>query len=102
RAGLAFFERLGVDGQARDLREFFYDAIFHGGGDVVHMGDDQRAFHGAVAGRKNVVLNLAVTDIVATDQLVVFGGQRVQELLDGLRKQPHFGDSAFGRGDVAA
>src|ERR1700676_3164119 len=73
----ALLERLGVDSHAGDLWKFFLHAVFEGGGDVVHLRDQQRAFHNAVAGSENMVLDLAGAYVVAVDKLVVFGGQRV-------------------------
>ncbi len=53
-----------MDGDAGDPGEFFLYAIFENGGDVVHLGDGQGAPHGAVAGNKNAVLDLADMNVV--------------------------------------
>jgi hypothetical protein len=41
---------------AGDLREIFLYAVFEGAGDVVDLGDEQAAVHGAVAGDQDFAL----------------------------------------------
>ena len=90
-----------MNGYAIDLREFFFHAIFEGGGDVVDLGDGQRAFHGAVAGDVDVMFDLACADVVAIHEFVEFRGQAVDEVLDGAGELLHFADAGVGSGDVA-
>ncbi len=52
-----FVDGFGVNGEAVDLGEVLLDAVFYGGGDVVDLGDWERAVHGAVAGNENFVLD---------------------------------------------
>ena len=62
-----------MDGQAEDLWEAFFHAVFQGGGDVMDFGDGQVAVHGAVAGDQDFVVHAAHVDFVAIRQLVIFG-----------------------------
>ena len=39
RCSLAFVDWLGMNGEAENLREAFFDPVFEGGGDVVNFGD---------------------------------------------------------------
>src|SRR5258708_5218078 len=94
--------RLRVDGDARDLREAFLDAVFQRGGDIVDAGNGEIAFHHAVAGNQNVVLDLADPDIVAIDELVVSAGHAVEERFHGHFQLAHLAGAGVGRGDVAA
>ena len=61
------FDGFGVDVDAEDLREFFFDAVFESGGDVVDLGDRERAFHGAVTGSEDAVFDLADAHVMAVD-----------------------------------
>ena len=72
RSDSAFFYRLGMNGQAENLREVFFHAVFQRGGDVVDFGDRQAAVHGAVAGDQNFVLHAADVHFVAVGELVIF------------------------------
>ena len=94
----AFFDRLGMNREAENLRKAFLHAIFEGGGDVVDFGDRKAAVHRAVAGNENFVVDAADVHLVAIDQLVVFRLKRVQEILHGSREPFHF----FGAGDASA
>src|SRR5260370_25364851 len=94
--------RLRVDGDARDLREAFLDAVFQRGGDIVDAGNGEVAFHHAVAGNQNVVFDLADPDIVAIDELIVGAGHPVQEGFHGHFQLAHLSGAGVGRGDVAA
>src|SRR5258707_11889526 len=94
--------RLRVDGDARDLREAFLDAVFQRGGDIVDAGDGEIALHHAVAGNQNVVFDLANADIVAIDELIVSAGHAVEEGFHGHFQLAHLSGAGVGRGDVAA
>src|SRR5258707_10807607 len=94
--------RLRMDGDARDLREAFLDAVFQRGGDIVDAGNGEIAFHHTVAGNQNVVLDLANADIVAIDELVVSAGHAVEERFHGHFQLAHLSGAGVGRGDVAA
>ena len=48
------------------------------------------------------MLYLADVDVVAINQLIEFGGQGVQEPLDGARELLHFAAADVGSGDVPA
>lgn len=91
-----------MDSDAGDLRELFLDEVFESGQDVVDAGDGVIAFHDTVAGGEDVVLDLADTDIVATEELVVAAVHVVEEVLDGQLELAHFADADFGSGDVPA
>src|SRR5271163_4469274 len=96
------FKRFRVNRYAMDLGEPLFDAVFEGGRNVMDLCDRQIALHGAVAGGQDAVLYLAHVDVVAIHELIVFGGQRVQEPLDGARELLHFTAADVGGGDVAA
>ena len=85
-----------------DLREPFLYAIFEGGGHVMDLGDGKRAFHGAVAGDVDVMLDLACADVMTIYELIELGGEAVDEVLDGARELLHLADAGVGGGDVAA
>ncbi len=91
-----------MDGDAGDLGEALLDAVFQRGGDIVDAGDGEVALHHAVAGNKNVVLDLADADIVAIDELVVGAGHAVEEGFHGHFELPHLAGARVWRGDVAA
>src|SRR5271170_979981 len=87
---LFFFDRFGMNSNAVDLRKFFFDAVFEGGGYVVDLGDREGASHRAVAGGEDVVFDLADAHVVTVYELVEFGRQSVQEIFDGARELLHF------------
>jgi hypothetical protein len=91
-----------VDGNAGDLGEFFLDQVFESDENVVDAGNGVIAFHDAVAGGEDVVLDLADTDIVAAEELVVATGHVIEAVLDGELELAHFADANFGSGNVAA
>jgi hypothetical protein len=95
------FERLGMDSDAMDLREALFHAIFKGGGDVVDLRDGQVALHSAVAGGQDAMLHLAYVDVVAVYKLIVFGGQTIQEFLNGAGELVHLSAAGVGGRDVA-
>src|ERR1700757_639066 len=94
--------RLGVDGDARDLRETLFHAVFESGRDIVDAGDGEIALQHTVAGNEDVVLDLADADIVAINQLVVGAGHAVEEGFDGHFELAHLAGARVGRGYVAA
>src|SRR3990172_6788993 len=96
------FGRLGVDGEAGDLRESLADAVLEGGGDVVDGGDGEIALHGAMAGDEDLALDLADADFVAIDQLVKFALKTVDEGFDVAGEVAHFDDFLIAGGDVRA
>ena len=87
-----------MDGEAEDLGEALFDAVFDGGGDVVDLGDGEIAIHGAVAGDEDFVFDGADVNIVAIDELVKFGGESVDEIADISGEIFHF----FAAGDACA
>ena len=91
-----------MNGDAGDLREALLDAVFEGGGDVVDASDGEVALHHAVTGNEDVVFDLADTDIVAIDELVVGAGHAVEEQFDGHFELAHLAGADVGRGNVAA
>jgi len=98
RCQSAFVDGFGVDGDAVDLGELFFDAILEGGGDVVDLGDGERAVHGAVAGDEDFVLDEADVNVVAIGQLVIFGGEIIDEVADADGEVFHL----FAAGNVRA
>ena len=71
-----------MNGDAGDLRKALLDAIFERCGNVVDASDGEVALHNAVAGNEDVVFDLADTDIVAIDELIVGVGHAVEEQFD--------------------
>ena len=55
-------------GHTINLRKAFFDAIFERGSHFVHLSNQQRALHDAVAGDDDAVLHLAHADVVAVQQ----------------------------------
>jgi len=86
----AFVDGFGVDGETVDLGESFFDAVFEGGGDVVHLSDGQIAVHGAVAGYEDFVLDETNMYIVAISKFVKFGSERIDEILNARGESFHF------------
>lgn len=84
------------------LRKFFLDAVFQRGRHVVNLGNRQRAAHGAMARSENVVFHLANAHVVTIYELIKFGRQAVQELLDGAGKLFHFAGARVWSRDMAA
>lgn len=87
-----------MDGDAGDLGEVLLDTVFDGGGDVVDLGDGEIAVHGAVAGDEDFVFDEADMDVVAIGELVIFGGEAVDEVADARGELGHL----FAAGDVHA
>src|SRR5690348_6032533 len=79
-----------MDGKAVDLGEFFFDAVFDGGGDVVNLSDREIAIHRAVTGDQNFVFNEADMNIMAIRELVKFGGKRIYKSADARGESFHF------------
>jgi hypothetical protein len=102
RGELGGFGGLGVDGDAEDLGEAFFDAVFEGGGDVMDASDGEIAFDDAMTRDEDVLLDLADADIVAVEEFVVLRGQLVEEGIDGEFELTHFAGACVGGGDVAA
>src|SRR5690348_18013906 len=76
----AFFDRLGVNRNAGDLRELLLDAVLERRRHIVNLRDGQAAVHRAVAGNENPVLHAAHIGLVAIHQLVEFRRQAVDEI----------------------
>lgn len=85
-----------MDGDAVDLGEALFDAVFDGGGDVVDFGDGEIAVHGAVAGHEDFVFDAADVNVVAVGEFVKFGGEAVDEIANVGGKLFHF----FAAGDA--
>ena len=66
-----------MDGDAVNLCETLFYAIFEGCRDVVDLGDRQVTLHRAMARRQNAVGDLTDVDVVAIHQLIVFSGERI-------------------------
>lgn len=92
----------GMDGDAGDLRETLFNEVFEGREDVVDSGYGIVAFHDAVAGDEDVVVDLAHADIVAIEKLVVIPGHVIEEGFDSKLELAHFTHPDFRCGDVAA
>lgn len=91
-----------MDGDAGDLGEAFLNEVFEGGEDVVNAGDGVIALHDAVAGDKDVVVDLADADVVAVQKFVVIARHVIEESFDGKLELTHFTDGDFRSGDMAA
>lgn len=87
-----------MDGDAIDLGEAFFDAVFNGGGDVVDLSDGEIAVHGAMTGDEDFVFDGADVSVVAIDKFMKFGGEAADEIADVNRELLHF----FAAGDVRA
>lgn len=87
-----------MDGEAIDLGEVLLDAILEGGGDVVDMGDGERAVHGAMARDEDFVLDETDVDVMAIGKLVIFGAEAVDEVANANGEIFHL----FAAGDVGA
>src|ERR1700745_3890586 len=75
RAGAAesaFFDRLGMNREAENLRKAFFHTIFECGGNVVDLGDGKAAVHRAMARDQDLVIDAADVNFVAIKQFVVF------------------------------
>jgi hypothetical protein len=70
--GLTFFDGLGMNCEAENLREALLHAVFEGRGDVVDLGDGQSAVHGAVARDENFVVHASHVNFVAIRHFVIF------------------------------
>jgi|SRR5579864_6962562 len=98
REALGFVDGFGVDGEAVDLGEVLLDAVFDGGGDVVNLGDGERALHGTVAGDEDFVFDEADVNVVAIGELVIFGAEAVDEIANADGEVFHL----LAAGDVGA
>ncbi len=68
----------------------------------MHLGNGQRAAHRAMARGENMVFYLAHAHIVTVDELIEFGGQGIQKILDRAGELLHFSRAGIGGSDMAA
>src|ERR1700745_1172675 len=86
----AFFDWLGMNREAEDLRKAFFHAIFERGRNVVDLSDGKAAVHRAMARNQDFVIDTADVNFVAVKQFVVFRLKRIQEILNRAREAFHF------------
>lgn len=72
------------------MREFFFDPVFDGGGDIVNLRDGKIAVHRAMAGDEDFVFDEADVNVVAIGELMEFRGQRIDKIADAVCETFHF------------
>ncbi len=91
-----------MDGDAGDLGKPLFDIVFERGENIVDASDGQFALHDAVAGDKDVMIDLADANIVSIEEFVVRRSHAVQEGFDGHFQLAHFACARFRSGDMPA
>src|SRR5579864_9263172 len=97
-SALAFFDGLGMNGDAGDLWKLFLDAVFERGGDIMDLSNWQVAIHSAVARNQDTVLHAADMNFMTVHELVKLGRETIDEFAHASSQLIHF----LAAGDVRA